>query len=53
MCLEIPDTHIHVYYSRESDFSPPSWTGNSNRSGYLKMALKSCMDKNIRLVYKW
>lgn len=33
MCLEIPNTHIHVYYSRESDYSPACWTGNSNRSG--------------------
>lgn len=32
-CLEIPDTHQHVYYSRESNFSPPAWTGNSSRSG--------------------
>lgn len=32
-CLEIPDTHQHVYYSRESNFSPPCWTGNSSRSG--------------------
>ena len=32
-CLEIPDTHQHVYYSRESNFSPPAWTGNSSRAG--------------------
>jgi DNA-directed RNA polymerase beta subunit len=32
-CLEIPDTHTHVYYSRENDFSPPCWTGNSSRHG--------------------
>lgn len=32
-CLEIPDTHQHVYYSRESDFSPACWTGNSSRAG--------------------
>lgn len=32
-CLEIPNTHRHVYYSRETVFSPPCWTGNSSRSG--------------------
>ena len=32
-CLEIPDTHIHIYYSREDEFSPPCWTGNSSRHG--------------------
>jgi hypothetical protein len=32
-CLEIPDTHTHVYYSREDEFSPPCWTGNSSRHG--------------------
>jgi DNA-directed RNA polymerase beta subunit len=32
-CLSIPDTHRHVYYSRETKFSPPMWTGNSSRSG--------------------
>jgi hypothetical protein len=32
-CLEIPDTHQHVFYSRETTFSPPVWTGNSSRSG--------------------
>lgn len=32
-CLEIPDTHLHVYYSRDSEFSPPCWTGNSSRHG--------------------
>lgn len=33
ICLEIPDTHQHVYYARENDFSPACWTGNSARSG--------------------
>lgn len=33
ICLEIPDTHQHVYYSRETDLSPPAWTGNSSRAG--------------------
>jgi DNA-directed RNA polymerase beta subunit len=32
-CLEIPDTHVHVYYSRENSLSPSSWTGNSSRAG--------------------
>jgi DNA-directed RNA polymerase II subunit RPB2 len=32
-CLEIPDTHQHVYYSRETNTSTPIWTGNSARSG--------------------
>jgi DNA-directed RNA polymerase beta subunit len=32
-CLSIPDTHQHVYYSRESYISPPVWTGNSSRAG--------------------
>jgi DNA-directed RNA polymerase beta subunit len=32
-CLEIPDTHQHVYYSRESSTSPAVWSGNSARSG--------------------
>jgi DNA-directed RNA polymerase beta subunit len=32
-CLEIPDTHVHVYYSRENSFSPSAWTGNSSRAG--------------------
>jgi DNA-directed RNA polymerase beta subunit len=32
-CLEVPDTHIHVYYMRESVLSPPCWTGNSSRAG--------------------
>lgn len=32
-CLEVPDTHIHVYYSRDNEFSPPCWTGNSSRHG--------------------
>jgi DNA-directed RNA polymerase beta subunit len=32
-CLEVPDTHRHVYYSRETKFSPPCFTGNSSRSG--------------------
>lgn len=32
-CLEVPDTHIHVYYSRDDQFSPPCWTGNSSRHG--------------------
>lgn len=33
-CLEIPDTHIHVYYSREDMLSPACWTGNSSRAGF-------------------
>lgn len=32
-CLEIPDTHLHVYYSRENILSPSCWTGNSSRAG--------------------
>ena len=32
-CLEIPDSHRHVYYSRDDSFSPPTWTGNSSRHG--------------------
>jgi DNA-directed RNA polymerase beta subunit len=32
-CLEIPDTHLHVYYSRENTLSPACWTGNSSRAG--------------------
>jgi len=32
-CLEIPDTHQHVYYSRETQYSPPVWSGNSSRAG--------------------
>lgn len=32
-CLEIPDTHLHIYYSREDDYSPACWTGNSSRHG--------------------
>lgn len=32
-CLEIPDTHTHVYYSREGRCKFPYWTGNSARSG--------------------
>jgi DNA-directed RNA polymerase II subunit RPB2 len=32
-CLEIPDRYQHVYYSRESDTAPATWTGNSARSG--------------------
>lgn len=32
-CLEIPDTHQHVYYSRESSLSTAIFTGNSSRSG--------------------
>jgi DNA-directed RNA polymerase beta subunit len=32
-CLEIPDTHLHVYYSREDMLSPTCWTGNSSRAG--------------------
>lgn len=30
-CLEIPDTHTHVYYAREGAGHPPYWTGNSSR----------------------
>ena len=30
-CLEIPDTHL--FYYRESEISPPLWTGNSSRQG--------------------
>ncbi len=30
-CLEVPETHL--MYCRESQLSPPSWTGNSARSG--------------------
>ena len=30
-CLEIPDTHL--FYYKEDEFSPPVWTGNSNRHG--------------------
>lgn len=32
-CLEIPDSHQHVYYYREDNASVPMWTGNSARSG--------------------
>jgi DNA-directed RNA polymerase beta subunit len=32
-CLEIPDTHLHVYYSREYMLAPACWTGNSSRAG--------------------
>jgi len=32
-CIEIPDTHQHVFYSRESSISSPSFTGNSSRAG--------------------
>jgi DNA-directed RNA polymerase beta subunit len=32
-CLEVPNTHEHVYYMRENMFSPPCWTGNSSRAG--------------------
>ena len=31
VCLEVPETHL--MYCRETRFSPPSWTGNSARSG--------------------
>jgi hypothetical protein len=31
MCIEVPETHL--FYVRESKFSPPSWTGNSSRAG--------------------
>lgn len=37
-CLEIPDTHTHVYYSREDIFSPACWTGNSSRAGQKGVA---------------
>jgi len=37
-CLEIPDTHKHIYYMRENPYSPPCWTGNSNRSGQKGVA---------------
>jgi hypothetical protein len=30
-CLEIPETHL--FYYKEEEFSPPVWTGNSNRHG--------------------
>ena len=30
-CLEIPETHL--FYYKEDEFSPPVWTGNSNRHG--------------------
>jgi DNA-directed RNA polymerase beta subunit len=30
MCIEVPS---HVFYCRESRLDPPSWTGNSSRSG--------------------
>jgi hypothetical protein len=54
-CLEIPDTHKHIYYYRENMLLPPCWTGNSNRSGQKGLeythALKSGIDKNILLVY--
>ncbi len=32
-CLEIPDTHQHIFYSREHNYAPPIWTGNSSRAG--------------------
>jgi DNA-directed RNA polymerase II subunit RPB2 len=32
-CLEIPNTHQHVYYSRESNVLPAVWSGNSSRAG--------------------
>ena len=32
-CLEIPDTHRHIYYMRNDNFSLPHWTGNSSRAG--------------------
>ena len=32
-CLEIPDTHTHVYYMRDNLLSSPHWSGNSSRAG--------------------
>ena len=32
-CLEVPNTHTHVYYAREGDYLPPCWSGNSSRAG--------------------
>ena len=37
-CLEIPDSHLHVYYSRDDSYSPPIWTGNSSRHGQKGVA---------------
>jgi hypothetical protein len=35
MCVEVP---THVFYYRESEYSPPMWTGNSGRSGQKGVA---------------
>ena len=41
-CFEIPKTHI--FYYRESMYSPPIWTGNSSRAGQ-KGICASLMDE--------
>lgn len=30
-CVEVPDTHL--FYYKDSEYSPPCWTGNSSRHG--------------------
>jgi hypothetical protein len=45
-CLEVPDTHTHVYYMRDDMLSPPCWTGNSSRAGLIlfwpEWSIKEC-----------
>jgi DNA-directed RNA polymerase beta subunit len=46
-CLEIPDTHTHVYYMRETMTSPPCWTGNSSRAGQKGVCGISLRDSDM------
>lgn len=46
-CLTIPETHTAVYYSREDYLSPPSWTGNSTRSGQKGIACAIMRDSEM------
>jgi hypothetical protein len=49
-CLEIPDTHQHIYYYRMNEYSSPHWSGNSSRSGLTNCLSWPEVASNSRLV---